>query len=170
MVSKTFAMFLLIEVNRLDFLARDDNGWCHDFTVAWLTHMSSLSNNTLQKMLSLITVMFQKHKKVPYDKVCDHSLASSMNAFVSYIWVWTRLFIPASEMFGLQVMPVSTMHLFSLIKACAQHALSFTVDTHRGHDHCFSSASVLPLLKTLNHTHSHFWNFTHASYTSATWQ
>jgi len=132
--------------------------------------MASRSNNALQKMLSLITVMFQKHKKVPYDKVCDHSLASSMNTLVSYIWVWTSLFILASEMFGLQMMLVGTMHLFSLIKASAQHALTSTVDTHTGHGHCLSSASVLPLLKTLNHTHSHFWNFTHASYTSATWQ
>ena len=102
--------------------------------------MSSLSDNALQKMLSLITVMFQKHKKFPYDKVCDHSLASSMNTRVSYIWVWTRLFILASEMFGLQMMPVATMHLFSLIKASAQNALSSAVDTHAGHGRCLSSA------------------------------
>jgi len=123
--------------------------------------MSSLSDNTLQKMLSLITVMFQKHKKLPYDKVCDHSLASSRNTRVSYIWVWTRLFILASEMFGLQMMPVGTMHLFSLIKASAQNALSSAVDTHAGHGHCLSSASVLPLLKTLNYTHSHFIHLCH---------
>jgi len=122
--------------------------------------MSSLSNNALQKMLSLITIMFQKHKKIPYDKECDHSLASSMNTLVSYIWVWTRLFILASEMFGFQMMPVSTMQLFSLLKASAQHALSSThpqwtcmqVMVTACHQHL----SVLPLLKTLNHTHSHF--------------
>jgi len=39
MVSKTSAMFLLTEVNHLDFLAGDDNGCCYDFTVAWLTHV-----------------------------------------------------------------------------------------------------------------------------------
>jgi len=118
--------------------------------------MSSLSNITLQKMLSLITVMFQEHKKFPYDKVCDQSLASSKNTLASYIWVWTRLFILASEMFGLQMMPVSTIHLFSLIMAPAQCALSSTVDMHTSHGCCLSSASVLPLMKTLNHTHSHF--------------
>jgi len=34
MVSKTSAMFLLTEVNRLDLLAGGDNGRCKDFTVA----------------------------------------------------------------------------------------------------------------------------------------
>jgi hypothetical protein len=92
--------------------------------------------------------------------ICD-SMAPKMHMLLQSIWLCTVLCMLACEMFSLHEMPVSTMHLPSLIRASAQHTLSCPVDVLGCSGH-WSSASDLLLLQTKNHTykHSFLWLYT----------